>query len=87
MQTGAVAPIPALKTPPGLSLAKALDDLERQANEAVPAGATLAVENYVCALSRRLLKIMSKMGISTLRGYRGPRIFEAVGLGPELMEK
>ncbi|MDR2300949.1 MAG: glutamate synthase large subunit [Deltaproteobacteria bacterium] len=49
--------------------------------------ATTAVENYVLALRKGLLKIMSKMGISTLRGYRGAQIFEAVGLGPDLMEK
>ncbi|MDR3205144.1 MAG: glutamate synthase large subunit [Deltaproteobacteria bacterium] len=48
---------------------------------------TTAVENYVQALRKGLLKIMSKMGISTLRGYRGAQIFEAVGLGPELMDK
>ncbi|MDR2367236.1 MAG: glutamate synthase large subunit [Deltaproteobacteria bacterium] len=48
---------------------------------------TTAVENYVMALRKGLLKIMSKMGISTLRGYRGAQIFEAVGLGPDLMEK
>ncbi|MDR1308421.1 MAG: glutamate synthase large subunit, partial [Deltaproteobacteria bacterium] len=48
---------------------------------------TTAVENYVLALRKGLLKIMSKMGISTLRGYRGAQIFEAVGLGPDLMGK
>lgn len=52
-----------------------------------PTGATKAIENYVKALNKGLLKIMSKMGISTLRGYRGAQIFEAIGLGPELMEK
>ena len=31
------------------------------------------------------MKIMSKMGISTLRSYRSARIFEAVGLGPKIM--
>ena len=31
------------------------------------------------------MKIMSKMGISTLRSYRSAKIFEAVGLGPNLM--
>ena len=50
-------------------------------------GAGTAVENYVQALQKGLLKIMSKMGISTLRGYRGARIFEAVGLGPSLMDR
>ena len=50
-------------------------------------GVNAAVDNYVQALQKALLKIMSKMGISTLRGYRGARIFEAVGLGQEIMEK
>ena len=49
-------------------------------------GPSEAIENYVHALCRGLLKIMSKMGISTLRGYRGAQIFEAVGLGRELMD-
>ena len=48
-------------------------------------GVNTAVNNYVQALKKGLLKIMSKMGISTLRGYRGARIFEAVGLGQEVM--
>jgi glutamate synthase (NADPH/NADH) large chain len=48
-----------------------------------PAG---AVENYVTALCAALRKIMSKMGISTLRSYRGACIFEAVGLGKALID-
>ncbi len=43
-----------------------------------------AERNYVKALCKGLLKIMSKMGISTLRSYRGARIFEAIGLGDEI---
>ena len=50
-------------------------------------GASTAIENYAKALRKGLLKIMSKMGISTLRGYRGAQIFEAVGLGQDLMNK
>ena len=45
-----------------------------------------AAENYIAAVDKGLLKIMSKMGISTLRSYRGARIFEAVGLADELVE-
>ncbi|MDR3038256.1 MAG: glutamate synthase large subunit [Candidatus Adiutrix sp.] len=60
-------------------------DLARRGLLPAPVGEGAAVDNYVQALSKGLLKIMSKMGISTLRGYRGARIFEAVGLGPELM--
>ena len=44
-----------------------------------------AASNYVSAVCKGLMKIMSKMGISTLRSYRSARIFEAVGLGPRLM--
>ena len=45
-----------------------------------------AAENYVTAVCKGLMKIMSKMGISTLRSYRSAKIFEAVGLGPKLMK-
>ena len=43
--------------------------------------------NYVTAVCKGLMKIMSKMGISTLRSYRSARIFEAVGLGPKIMSE
>ncbi len=43
-----------------------------------------AEKNYIKALCKGLLKIMSKMGISTIRSYRGAKIFEAVGLSQEL---
>ncbi len=46
-----------------------------------------AAENYTHALTKGIQKIMSKMGISTLRSYRGAQVFEAVGLGRELMER
>ncbi|MDR2141378.1 MAG: glutamate synthase large subunit [Deltaproteobacteria bacterium] len=62
-------------------------DLARRKALPMELSPTTAVENYVTALKKGLLKIMSKMGISTLRGYRGAQIFEAVGLGPELMDK
>jgi glutamate synthase (ferredoxin) len=38
------------------------------------------------AIEDGVLKIMSKMGISTVDGYRGAQIFEALGLGPEVVE-
>jgi glutamate synthase domain-containing protein 2/glutamate synthase domain-containing protein 1/glutamate synthase domain-containing protein 3 len=46
-----------------------------------------ALHNYRKALSDGILKILSKMGISTLRSYRGAQIFEALGLGREFVEK
>ena len=42
---------------------------------------------YVQAIDKGLLKICSKMGISTIQSYRGAQIFEAVGLGPELIAR
>ncbi|MBN2038122.1 MAG: glutamate synthase large subunit [Chitinispirillaceae bacterium] len=44
-----------------------------------------AIENYITALKKGLLKIMAKMGVSTLRSYRGAQLFEAVGLAEELV--
>ncbi len=48
---------------------------------------TKAMENYLEAIDFGLLKTMSKMGISTLRSYRGAQIFEAIGLGDEVVQK
>ncbi len=42
-----------------------------------------AVRNYVTAVDKGLLKVMSKMGISTLTSYKGAQLFEAVGLDDE----
>ena len=42
-----------------------------------------AEENYINALNKGLLKIMSKMGISTLRSYRSSQIFEAIGINKQ----
>jgi glutamate synthase (NADPH/NADH) large chain len=42
---------------------------------------------YVHALEEGLMKVMSKMGISTVQSYRGAQIFEAVGLDRELVEQ
>ena len=44
-----------------------------------------AEKNYIKAVCKGLYKIMSKMGISTIRSYRGAKIFEAVGLSQELL--
>jgi len=52
-----------------------------------PMGVAKAVENYVKALCKGLLKVMSKMGISTLRSYRSAQVFEAVGLNHHVVER
>ena len=46
-----------------------------------------AEKNYIKALCKGLLKVISKMGISTLRSYRGAKLFEAVGLGREFSDR
>ena len=46
-----------------------------------------AVGNYIKAASKGVLKVMSKMGISTVASYTGAQIFEAVGLGEDLVEE
>ena len=46
-----------------------------------------AVENYRKALKKGILKVMSKMGISTVQSYQGAQIFEAVGLNRSVVEQ
>jgi glutamate synthase (NADPH/NADH) large chain len=43
--------------------------------------------NYIKSIDKGLLKVMSKMGISTLRSYQGCQIFEALGISDELIAK
>ncbi len=45
-----------------------------------------AIMNYMTAVNKGLLKVMSKMGISTLRGYRHAQTFEALGLDEKFVE-
>jgi len=47
----------------------------------------VALENYIKALCKGLLKIMSKMGISTLRSYRSAQVFQAIGLNSDLVKR
>ncbi|MGD9856597.1 MAG: glutamate synthase central domain-containing protein, partial [Planctomycetaceae bacterium] len=45
------------------------------------------VQTYREGVRKGLLKVMGKMGISTLQSYKGAQIFEALGLSPEVIEK
>ena len=45
------------------------------------------MENYRQAAAKGLLKVMSKMGISTLQSYKGAQVFEAVGLADEIVDR
>ena len=53
----------------------------------VPVTPAQALDNYITAVKKGLLKTFSRMGISTLRSFFGSQIFEAVGLGAELVER
>ncbi|WP_057937106.1 glutamate synthase large subunit [Algoriphagus resistens] len=43
--------------------------------------------NYQAAIGKGLLKVLSKMGISTLQSYQSAQIFEAIGLGPDVIDR
>ena len=46
-----------------------------------------AVANVIKALGKGVLKVMSKMGISTIASYTGAQVFEAIGLGQDLVDE
>ena len=68
---------------PYVALETAQDMVRRGVLEGVTA--RKAAENLIKALGKGLLKIMSKMGVSTVASYTGAQIFEAVGLGPDVI--
>ena len=46
-----------------------------------------AAKNYIKAIHKGVIKVMSKMGISTIQSYRGAQIFEAIGLSQQLVDR
>ncbi|PIQ89271.1 MAG: glutamate synthase large subunit [Candidatus Omnitrophica bacterium CG11_big_fil_rev_8_21_14_0_20_42_13] len=46
-----------------------------------------ALKNYIKAVGKGILKILSKMGISTLQSYRGAQIFEALGIATDVIDE
>jgi glutamate synthase (NADPH/NADH) large chain len=67
----------------------ALDTVEELARQGVVAGVSprAARRNYVKACTKGIVKIMSKMGISTVQSYTGAQVFEAVGLAKDLVDE
>ncbi|ROR93439.1 glutamate synthase (NADH) large subunit [Salana multivorans] len=64
----------------------AMESVEALAREGyVDVAPEKAVANLIKALGKGVLKVMSKMGISTVSSYRGAQVFEAVGLSRELV--
>ncbi len=66
---------------------ESLEDLAMRGS--LPEGVTFdkALYNYIKAINKGLLKVFSKMGISTLQSYRGAQVFEAIGLNSALVKK
>ena len=62
-----------------------MDDLVRRGK--IQENYETAEANYIKAVKKALLKIMAKMGISTIRSYRGAKIFESIGLSETLLNK
>ena len=62
-------------------------DLEREGYLPEGVDAITASEKFIKAINKGLLKIFSKMGISTVQSYCGAQIFEAVGLSQKLVDR
>ena len=62
-----------------------LDDLVKRGK--IQEEYATAEKNYIKAVDKGLKKIMSKMGISTIRSYRGAKIFESIGLSDDLLRR
>ncbi|MCP3965819.1 MAG: glutamate synthase large subunit, partial [Lentisphaerae bacterium] len=73
----AINPYLALETVTHMALENRLDDIST----------VKATANYIKAVCKGILKVMSKMGISTLRSYRGAQVFEAIGLNNEIISE
>ena len=62
-----------------------LDDMIQQ--KLVGVSHSEAVNHYIKAVRKGIVKVMSKMGISTLQSYRGAQIFEAIGLNKSFVDQ
>ncbi|MFF1352599.1 glutamate synthase large subunit [Streptomyces sp. NPDC058297] len=66
---------------------ESVEDLVRAGTFLSGIEAEQAIRNLIYALGKGVLKVMSKMGISTVASYRGAQVFEAVGLDEAFVEK
>jgi glutamate synthase (ferredoxin) len=67
---------------PRLALQTVADEADRSEDQV----SAEAQQRYEAAVEGGVLKILSKMGISTVDSYRGAQIFEVIGLGPEVVD-
>jgi glutamate synthase (NADPH/NADH) large chain len=66
---------------------ESVEDLARRGTYLPTTSPDKAVKNLVKSLGKGVLKVMSKMGVSTVASYTGAQIFEAVGLSPDLVDQ
>ncbi|HUA32182.1 MAG TPA: glutamate synthase large subunit [Candidatus Binataceae bacterium] len=74
---GAINPYLAYATMMGMIRDGRLKDLDE----------TTVVDHFIKAVTKSLIKVASKMGVSTVQSYRGAQIFEAIGLSQEVIDK
>ncbi|MFC1491248.1 glutamate synthase large subunit, partial [Nitrospinota bacterium] len=74
---GAINPYLAFETIDDMTRNNLLEDIDHET----------AVHNYIAALNKGIIKVISKMGISTIQSYRGAQIFEAIGLNKEFVDR
>ncbi|MFI9718799.1 glutamate synthase large subunit [Streptomyces sp. NPDC052396] len=65
---------------------ESVEDLVRAGTHLPDIAPETAIRNLIKALGKGVLKVMSKMGISTVASYRGAQVFEAVGLDAEFTD-
>jgi glutamate synthase (NADPH) large chain len=66
---------------------ESVEDLVRRGVFISDVDPQIAVKNLVKALGKGVLKVMSKMGVSTVASYTGAQIFEAIGLSQEMVDR
>jgi glutamate synthase (NADPH/NADH) large chain len=64
-----------------------LEDMHQRGRFAENVSFETALKNFKKSINKGLMKVFSKMGISTLQSYRGAQIFEALGLNQDLVDK
>jgi glutamate synthase (NADPH) large chain len=74
---GAINPYLAYATMSGMIRDGWIKDIDEQT----------AVDHFIKAVTKSLIKVASKMGVSTIQSYRGAQIFEAIGLGKEVVDQ
>ena len=66
---------------------ESLEDLHRKGYIGASESFDTVLKNYKKSVNKGLLKVFSKMGISTLQSYRGAQVFEAIGLSKPLVDQ